>query len=145
MTDPRDLNIILCDTDRTIVRAWERHFHGFGHVEIVEGDLTEVFADAYVSPANSYGWMDGGIDLALRERFVAGDIERQVQESIAAQGGFLPVGAAIIVEMDDDEVPYLISAPMKYRRTFRTPVMHIAQWLPCLSPFEIATARLPAR
>jgi O-acetyl-ADP-ribose deacetylase (regulator of RNase III) len=106
-----DLRLILIDLEPGIVREWERWFARFPEVEILEGDLTEAAADAYVSPANSYGWMDGGIDRALRERFAAGDIERRVQEAIAEVGGRLPVGMAMVVETGDDETPYLISAP----------------------------------
>ena len=105
------LEIILCDLEPKMVAAWERHFARFENVEVIEGDLTEMYADAYVSPANSYGYMDGGIDLALRERFAACDIERRVQEKIAGLGGMLPVGSAIVVETGDDEVAYLICAP----------------------------------
>jgi O-acetyl-ADP-ribose deacetylase (regulator of RNase III) len=110
MSDKHSLAITLCDLQTELVRAWERAFAKEESVEVVEGDLTEVYADAYVSPANSYGYMDGGVDLALRERFAAFDIERRVQEQIAEIGGLLPVGEAIVVETGDDEVPFLISA-----------------------------------
>lgn len=105
------LEIILCDLQPEMVAAWERHFARFENVDVIEGDLTEAYADAYVSPANSFGYMDGGIDLALRERFAANDIERRVQERIATLGGMLAVGQAIVVRTSDLEVPYLISAP----------------------------------
>ena len=108
---PDELQVILCDSEPEIVRAWKRAFAGHDEVEVRLGDLTEVEADAYVSPANSFGWMDGGIDLALRARFMAGDIEGTVQSAIAKRGGRLPVGEALVVETQDDEVPYLIVAP----------------------------------
>lgn len=72
----------------------------------------DISSDAYVSPANGQGWMDGGIDLELRERFAAGDIETCVQRAIKSAGHYsLPVGQALIVATDDDEVPYLVVAP----------------------------------
>ena len=105
------VQIILCDQQPGLVREWRKHFQSHPEVEIRLGDLMDVDADAYVSPANSYGWMDGGIDLELRHRFMAGDIETKVQTIIARRGGALPVGEAIIVETEDADVPYLVAAP----------------------------------
>ena len=102
--------IILCDLYQPVVDAWERAFAGCPDVEIRRGDLTEVPADAYVSAANSFGEMGGGVDWALRERF-GFEIEVRVMETIAEQYGKLPVGQALIVETEDGEVPYLIVAP----------------------------------
>ena len=109
--DQEPLQVILCDQLRELVRAWRRRFHDHPDVEVRLRDLLQVGADAYVSPANSYGRMDGGLDLLLRERFAAHDIEGRVQEAIEARGGVLPVGKAIVVETEDDEVPYLVVAP----------------------------------
>jgi O-acetyl-ADP-ribose deacetylase (regulator of RNase III) len=104
------MRLILCDLHGALAEAWERAFAGCADVEVRRGDLFDVSADAYVSPANSYGWMDGGIDSELRERF-GYEIQDTVQDAIAARGGMLPVGDAIVVETGDDEVPYLIAAP----------------------------------
>jgi O-acetyl-ADP-ribose deacetylase (regulator of RNase III) len=109
--DQEQLQVILCDRQRELVRAWRRSFRAHPEVAVRHGDLLTVAADAYVSPANSCGWMDGGLDLLLRERFVAGDIQGTVHEAIAAKGGRLPVGRALVVGTDDDEVPYLVVAP----------------------------------
>jgi O-acetyl-ADP-ribose deacetylase (regulator of RNase III) len=104
------MHLILCDLHRIMTAAWADAFAGCEDVEVRQGDLTDLAADAYVSPANSFGQMDGGIDWALRERF-GHRIEDRVQAAIARQGGMLPVGKALIVETDDDEVPYLVVAP----------------------------------
>ena len=53
------LRIVLCDQDEPIVSAWEQEFAGCRGVDIRHGDSFEVQADAYVSPANSFGIMDG--------------------------------------------------------------------------------------
>jgi O-acetyl-ADP-ribose deacetylase (regulator of RNase III) len=105
------LQVILCNPHRELVRAWRRRFREHPEVDVRQGDLLEVGADAYVSPANSYGWMDGGLDLILRERFAAGDIQGKVHQAIEALGGLLPVGKAIVLETEDEEVPYLVVAP----------------------------------
>lgn len=89
--------------------AWRRSFACHDEVSVILGDLLDVEAEAYVSPANSYGYMDGGIDADLSSRFPG--VERRVQAEIDRLGGLLPVGQAIVVETGDPFVPYLISAP----------------------------------
>ena len=104
--------LTLCDQQDELVEQWQEQFASNPEVEILLGDLMDVESDAYVSPANGHGWMDGGIDLELRERFALGDIETRVQRAIKSAGHYsLPVGQALIVPTDDDEVPYLIVAP----------------------------------
>lgn len=105
-----ELHVCLCDLHTPVVDAWRAAFAGSPGVEIRLGDLTDVSAEAYVSAANSYGEMGGGVDWALRERFRCG-IEDTVREAIGARGGFLPVGRALAVETGDLDVPYLIVAP----------------------------------
>jgi O-acetyl-ADP-ribose deacetylase (regulator of RNase III) len=99
------LEVVLCDTNSALVQSWRRAFRGHD-VSIEFGDLFDIDVDAYVSPANSYGYMDGGIDLALRQRFPS--IQQHVQ---LATRGFLPVGSAVVVETGDSFVPFLVSAP----------------------------------
>ncbi|HWA83633.1 MAG TPA: hypothetical protein VG820_09380 [Fimbriimonadaceae bacterium] len=53
-------------------------------MEVFHGNLLDVAADAYVSPANSFGIMDGGIDIVLRDRFPL--VESRVQDAIALTG-----------------------------------------------------------
>ena len=68
-----------------------------------------------VSPANSFGYMRGGIDALYAKRFAG--IEARVRSAIAETfGGELPVGEALIVETSDTRIPWLIAAP-----TMRTP------------------------
>lgn len=103
-----DFEVILGDLDGDICREWRRHFRAHG-VEVREGDFFEIGADAYVSPANSHGIMDGGFDRILRARFPG--VEVSVQKEIDRRGGMVPVGEAVIVETGDWDVPYLVSVP----------------------------------
>lgn len=100
--------IILGDVNDDLVHAWRQHFRPY-RTEIQHGDFFDIAADAYVSPANSHGIMDGGFDLLLRIRFPGVDVA--VQREIDRRGGLLPVGHAIVVETGDHDVPYLVSAP----------------------------------
>ncbi len=97
--------------------AWHRHFDGQSNVEILEGDICHVPADAVVSPANSFGFMDGGLDTALSERFGWG-LQEKLQQMIAARPlRELLVGEALVIATEDAAVPWLISAP-----TMRVPM-----------------------
>ena len=42
---------------------------GPDELSFVQGSILEVSTDALVSPANSFGYMDGGLDLLLSEHF----------------------------------------------------------------------------
>jgi O-acetyl-ADP-ribose deacetylase (regulator of RNase III) len=64
-----------------------------------------------VSPANSFGFIDGGIDLAYSLRFGWSVQERLRQRLRPEHDGELPVGQAIIVPTDHADIPFVISAP----------------------------------
>jgi len=40
--------------------SWQQYFAGQLNVEIINSDICRVQCDAVVSPANSFGFMDGG-------------------------------------------------------------------------------------
>ena len=84
--------------------------------EINQGDIFGPAVDAFVSPANSMGVMDGGIDRYYSD-IIGWHIGERLRKLIAEKdyGEFL-VGEAIMVETDNEEFPYMISAP-----TMRTP------------------------
>lgn len=103
------INLILCDIDPYLVRCWRNEFRGCPDADVECGDLTEIDAGAYVSPANSFGIMDGGIDAVLSRRFP--QVERRLQSVIGQMGGMLPVGEALVVDTGDPDVPYMIAAP----------------------------------
>ncbi|MFI5386944.1 MAG: macro domain-containing protein [Fimbriimonadales bacterium] len=102
-------DLILCDIHAPMIHAWRKAFVAHSEVEIVHGSIIDIAADAYVSPANGFGMMDGGIDIVLRDRFPL--VESRVQDAIAARGEHLPVGHCVIVATGDFDVPYLLCAP----------------------------------
>src|SRR5437879_3477474 len=111
------LRIRLRDRNEGLTAAWAKHFHGVEEVEISTGDIFGVEADAIVSPANSFGFMDGGIDLAYSE-FFGWDLQERLQVLLRAEyDGELPVGQAVIVETHHATIRYLVSAP-----TMRVPM-----------------------
>jgi O-acetyl-ADP-ribose deacetylase (regulator of RNase III) len=107
----RRLDIFLHTFESGMADAWRKLFRGIPAVVIVEGDILEGPCDAVVSPANSFGFMDGGIDLAYR-RFFGLDLQSRVQAKIQNEFyGELPVGQATVVSTGHDAIPYLVAAP----------------------------------
>jgi O-acetyl-ADP-ribose deacetylase (regulator of RNase III) len=106
------MKTILRDKNQGLVDAWMGWFKDEpGEVVIECGDIFDGPADAVVSPANSFGIMNGGIDQAYTERFGT-KVQARVQKEIRERyWGELPVGAAVIVRTDDPEFPWCISAP----------------------------------
>ena len=107
----------LRDINLAVVAAWTRCFTNCPDVSVSHGDIFAEPADAIVSPANSFGFMDGGIDLAYSLRF-GWDLQARLQAHLRGEhDGELPVGQAVIVETGDTRFPWLVSAP-----TMRVPM-----------------------
>ena len=87
-------------------------------IEVVCDTIFGVEGDALVSPANSFGRMDGGLDADIIE-FLGEDVEIAVQRAIAQRhGGELVVGLAEVVPTGITQFPFLVCAPtMRCRRT----------------------------
>jgi O-acetyl-ADP-ribose deacetylase (regulator of RNase III) len=108
----------------------------------------------WVSPANSFGYMDGGIDLAYL-RFFGLELQSKVQEKIRSDfHGELPVGQALVVPTGHESIPYLVVAPTmripdKIGETVNVYLAFRAALLAVLaqndrSPNSIKTLRFPA-
>jgi len=115
------LRLVLCAVEDPLAEAWEAYADGRQEVHTHHGSTLDVPADAVVSPANSYGWMRGGIDAVYATAFPS--IEQHVRSAVLAyHGGELPVGQAVIVHTDAAAPAWLISAP-----TMREPGEHLPQ------------------
>lgn len=105
------MKILLVDRSDRLVEAWRQVFEGLADVEPLQDDFFAHPADAMISPANSFGIMDGGLDAAIRAE-LGHHVQTRVQEIILADfHGELPVGAAVSVDTDHERWPHLISAP----------------------------------
>ncbi len=103
--------IHLVDNDAALVRAWSDAFRDQPAFVVERRDYFDVQADAMVSPANSFGVMDGGLDLAI-QMTLGPSIQRRVRARIEERHhGELHVGAAEIVETGDSRWPWLVAAP----------------------------------
>ena len=134
--------IVLVDRNGPLARAWEHAFEDQREVEVHVGDFFDFPADAMVSPANSFGIMDGGLDHAIRDR-LGFEVQRSAQAMILERyHGEMPVGAAEVVAADHAHWRYLIVAP-----TMRVPE-NVARTVHAYLAFRavlLAVARFNAR
>ena len=113
------MNIILVAIDHKLIEAWAAFFREEKNVSIIEGDITKMECDSIISPANSFGFMDGGLDYALSERF-GWDLEKRLQKIIKElPEGELLVGQSLLLETKDPIIPFMVVAPtMRFPTNF---------------------------
>src|SRR5262245_57848465 len=112
------MKIVLAALGRDLAEAWERHCGNLPDVTIHRGSILDLNVDAVVSPANSFGFMDGGIDHLYSYHF-SWEVQDRLQELIRTRHhGELLVGAAEIVETGNLRIPFVIAAP-----TMRVPMI----------------------
>ncbi len=109
------MKLIFCDIKIPITNEFQNILSQYG--DIYNGHILKLKVDAVVSPANSFGFMDGGIDAAYTFTF-GREIQTKLQEDIKNKyNGELLVGQAIPIETNHPTIPYIISAP-----TMRVPL-----------------------
>jgi|WetSurMetagenome_2_1015567.scaffolds.fasta_scaffold681861_1 O-acetyl-ADP-ribose deacetylase (regulator of RNase III) len=105
------LKVILTDSNESLFHAWKSEFANINDVTIKNISIFDIEADAIISPANSFGIMDGGLDGKLRDYF-GSFVEKSVIMKIKENyNGELPVGCAIITNTNNTKFPFLVSAP----------------------------------
>lgn len=112
------MKIILSEVNNQLVNSWLNHLSqiNLDCIEVKNCNILSLVVDAIVSPANSFGFMDGGIDL-LYTNFFGIELQNNLQKIIQEQfNGELLVGQAVGVLTNNEQIPYCISAP-----TMRTP------------------------
>jgi O-acetyl-ADP-ribose deacetylase (regulator of RNase III) len=101
---------VLCAVDAPLASAWQSVATDRTGVHVHEGSVLDTDADAVVSPANSFGWMRGGIDAVYAAAWLS--VEQRVRSAVLAfHGGELPVGEAVVVPTGVARPAWLISAP----------------------------------
>lgn len=119
------MKVYLRDRNEPLTKWWDAIFENEPNVEVSTGDIFDegehMTADAIVSPANSFGFMDGGIDYVYSD-FLGWGMSEDLRKIIWTQHqGELLVGQAVTVDIHesnpDSPFEFLISAP-----TMRTPM-----------------------
>ena len=127
------MHIYLRDRNQPLVDAWTERFTGINDITVSCGDIfsegEHLDVDAIISPANSFGFMDGGIDFVYSEYFGWGIGDKLREHLWQNYKGELLVGQAVVIDMRTtnskspliiqrvNRTPYLISAP-----TMRVPM-----------------------
>ena len=111
-TSPKQFKLILVDIQAELCDHWRVAFEAYPDVEIHNAYFQKVKEfDCMVSPANSFGLMDGGIDLAIRA-FYGMSIQYKVQKRIQKEFyGEQPVGTSMIVFTENEDYPFLAHTP----------------------------------
>ncbi|KIF07124.1 Appr-1-p processing protein [Streptomyces sp. RSD-27] len=105
------LRVVLTDVNERVVQAWRAAFADTPAIEIRRGSILDEDVDAWVTPTNSRGRMDGGVDAVIKRHLGAG-IQLRVQRAIRDRfAGTLPVGSAVCVPSGATVPRYLISTP----------------------------------
>jgi O-acetyl-ADP-ribose deacetylase (regulator of RNase III) len=126
-----DLELVLVDTTAALCDAWKEAFVDLPHVTIVNDQFHKVSAfDCMVSPANSFGLMDGGIDAAIISFFGYGLMDRVQDHIIDEYLGEQPVGTSFIVPTGHPKHRWLAHTPtMRVPMAItRTDHVYVAMW-----------------
>ena len=101
----------LVDINPKMVASWRETFEENPEVTVVHGSMVDQAVSAWVSPTNSGGRMDGGLDGVIKS-FLGPGIEKAVQKQIHARyAGAMPVGHATCVSTGRPSPRFLISTP----------------------------------
>lgn len=109
------LRVVLTDVNERVVEAWRAAFADTPGIEIRKGSILDEDVDAWVTPTNSRGRMDGGVDAVIK-RYLGSGIQVRVQRAIRDRfAGVMPVGSAVCVPSGATVPRYLISTPTMVR------------------------------
>ncbi|WEO92992.1 macro domain-containing protein [Streptomyces sp. FXJ1.172] len=109
------LRVVLTDVNERVVEAWRAAFADTPGIEIRKGSILDEDVDAWVTPTNSQGRMDGGVDAVIK-RCLGSGIQVRVQRAIRDRfAGPMPVGSAVCVPSGATVPLYLISTPTTVR------------------------------
>lgn len=116
------MNIILIDMNRDMTSNWEIEFSNTDskNIKIVTDEFSNFIksnkVDCIVSPANSFGLMDGGYDKAIIDYF-GYELQIAVQDYIIENYfGEQPIGSSFIIDIPNSDGKKLIHTP-----TMQTP------------------------
>jgi O-acetyl-ADP-ribose deacetylase (regulator of RNase III) len=105
------VKVFLVDINPKMIASWRETFEDNPEVTVVHGSMLDQPVSAWVSPTNSGGRMDGGLDGVIKG-FLGPGIEHAVQKQIHERfGGAMPVGHATCVSTGRPQPRFLISTP----------------------------------
>lgn len=129
--------LVLCALDDAMAQAWRTVVSADrARIRVHRGSVLDIEAHAVVSPANSLGWMRGGIDAIYAQAFPG--VEQRVRNAVLSyHGGELPVGQAVAVPTGESLPAWLLSAPTMRRPGERLPPDTVHPYLAARAVFEL--------
>jgi O-acetyl-ADP-ribose deacetylase (regulator of RNase III) len=126
-----DIELILVDPNEALCREWEMAFEKRPGVSVVCGRFEALPEfDCMVSAANSFGLMDGGVDLAITRFFGVQLMERVQAHILQEYLGEQPIGTSFTIETGNPKHPFVAHTP-----TMRVPMaisttdnVYVAMW-----------------
>lgn len=109
------MKIYIIEKDKNKFKYLSIYFSDLENVSLINQDIKKFLKEnpnieCVVSPANSFGIMDGGFDLALTE-YYGNQLQERVQKYIIDNFfGEQPIGTSFIIETNKDN-QYLIHTP----------------------------------
>jgi len=106
------VSLTLCDRSPDMITAWRHYFSDDSGIKIANQNILTLNVDGLAVPANSFGFTDGGVDMAIsREVF-----DWRLQDKLYAQierehGGELLVGQALVMATGSSRFRYVVVAP----------------------------------
>ncbi len=113
------MKVLLMGISPVLCEAWRTEFAGVAEVQIHYGGFESLMGefDCLVSPANSFGLMDGGMDAAIVGYFGLALEERVQREIWRCYRGEQPVGTCLMVPTGNGHCAWLAHCP-----TMRVPM-----------------------
>lgn len=121
------MKVILLDQRAVMADCWSAYFSNEPDVSVVCDGLKQYLSqnkvDCIASPANSYGLMDGGFDLAISEYF-GWDLQERVQNYIIRNfRGEQPVGTSFIIDTGKDGIKLIHTPTMRVPISVKDPMI----------------------
>jgi O-acetyl-ADP-ribose deacetylase (regulator of RNase III) len=121
------MKLYLLDINKHITDLWNLYFKDEPNVEIVLDDFQHFMdtheVDCVVSPANSYGLMDGGYDLAITKYF-GRELPRKVQNYILDHYyGEQPVGTSFLIDTGVKNIKLIHTPTMRIPSSIKEPMV----------------------
>lgn len=104
---------ILFDINEKNTKAWEKKLRKDLPIKVQTVNVKDIHADIFISPANGYGQLDGGIDKIYRSMFP--NIQREVNSALLPYKDKIPnlgVGSGLIVQVLDRKIKLLLAPTM---------------------------------
>ena len=131
-----NIKLILVDPNYALSIAFQTRFAYLPNVEVANCGFEQLPSyDCLVSPANSFGMMDGGVDAAITKFFGISLMERVQQKILDDYLGEQSVGTSFIIETGHPQYPFLAHTP-----TMRVPMQIVGTDIPYIAMWAMLLA-----